>query len=166
VVALTCADPRIYSAELHTELVPVFSPSGGGADYPVDGDKDFTSGTSAEVVVSNAGAADAWPTLRFHGPRDGGTLTAVELTNRTTGTVLGIVTAVGAGQVLTVDMRALVTGNGDLVVGIDGSSRYGSWQQPRTPFALAPGDNVLRLEVTGTTQDAPCIVTWRDTWLS
>jgi hypothetical protein len=161
-VALKLADPRIYSSELHQVTLPVYDPDGPGLDYPVDFPKDFPA-PAAGVVVHNAGSSDAYPLVRFFGPTSG-TTTAVLLRNTTTGQVQEVVTPVEVGQVLTVDNEAHATGSGRQVVGLDGSTRYGDWSQPRVPFKLPPGDSLLRYEVTGATTTL-CVLTWRDTWI-
>jgi hypothetical protein len=163
-VSLACADPRIYAAALRTLSVPRYAASGGGLDYPGDYPKDFPAGLTVDAIATNAGGATAWPVLRFYGPTDGGTVTAVTLRNLTTGQVLTITTPITAGQILTVDNLARVTASGELVVALDGTSRYGSWNQPRTPFALPPGDSLLRFETAGTSTAVACVATWRDTW--
>lgn len=165
-VALAAADPRIYSAAEHTVNLPLYSASGGGAEYPSEFPVDFSAGASTDVVLSNAGAADAHPLLRFYGPTDGGTVTQVKVTNLTTGEAQTVTTSIGAGQILTVDNLAYVTGSGAQVVGLDGASRYGSWEQPRLPLRLPPGDSVLRFTTTGTSTAVAATAAWRDTWLS
>lgn len=164
-VALTCADPRIYSADERSLNIPRYAAAGGQLDYPGDYPKDFPAGTNVDAVATNAGAADAYPTIRFYGPTDGNTVTAVTLRNLTTGQILTVTTAILAGQILTVDNTAWVTASGGLVVALDGTSRYGSMAQPRTPFALVPGDNILRFETSGTSTAAAAVLSWRDTWL-
>lgn len=94
-----------------------------------------------------------------------GSIDAVKLTNTTTGEVLQIDTGVVGGQVLIADMAAAATGQPRLIVSVDDASRYGDWALPRAPFALAPGANSLRFEVTGTSTTARCQLTWSDTWL-
>lgn len=165
-VALTCADPRIYSADVHTMTVPLYTASGGGLEFPFDYPLDFSAGVSVDATANNAGAADTYPLIRFYGPTDGGTLTGVTLTNLTTGESITITTPVTAGQILTFDGRAFITGSGDLVVGLDGSSRYGSWAQPRTPFRLPPGDSLLRFTTAGTSTAVVCVLSYQDAWLS
>lgn len=162
-VALIAADPRIYSVARRQLDVPLFS-AGGAIDYPVEYPKDYTSGVYLDAVARNAGNADAYPLVRFYGPSTG-TLTRVVLRNLTTGAVLDIDTDILTGQILTFDGEALVTVNGNQVVGLDGASRYGDWQQPREPFALPPGESLLRFEITGTGTTARCLLTWHDTWI-
>lgn len=164
-IGMWADDPRLYSEEGRQVAVPLFSTSGAGIDFPINFPANWPAGVSLDAVAVNDGRADAWPTVRFYGPGDGGTVTSVTLRNLTTGGELTVVTSIGAGQILTANMRALVTATGAQVVGLDGASRYGSWETPRTPFGLTPGDNVLRFTTAGTSTDPRCVVTWRDTWL-
>lgn len=163
-VALTAADPRIYSTETELLTLAKHEPGGTSLDYPEDYPKDFGGG-GGEVVAVNDGSADAYPLVRFYGPTDGGTVTSVALRNVTTGQTQRVVTTVSAGQILTVDNEAHVTGSGGQVVGLGGSTRYGAWQQPRVPFALPPGESILRYEAEGTSAETKCVVTWRHTWI-
>jgi hypothetical protein len=165
-VALTCADPRIYSNTTRTVSVPRYTASGGGIEWPVDWPLDFSAGVSLDATATNAGAADAYPTVRFFGPTDGGTVTSVTLTNVTTGESITIATTITAGQTLTFDGRAFITGSGDLVVGLDGASRYGSWTQPRVPLRIPPGDSLLRFTTAGTSTAVACVLSYQDVWLS
>ncbi len=161
-VVLRATDPRIYSATTHSATATVYATTGGGTDFPAEFPVDFTGGTQTELVIENAGTADAFPLIRFYGSATG-SVDGVTLTNTTTGQVLDISAAVGSGQILTADMGAMVTSANRLVISLDGASRYGDWALPREAFALAPGSNTLRFEVTGTAADALCALTWRDT---
>lgn len=164
-VVLRAVDPRIYSVDEHAGNAAVYSSSGGGLDLPiVNFPGEFGAGVQTELVVENVGTADAYPLIRFYGPIVG-TCTGVTLTNTTTGQVLQIATTITTGQILTADMTAAVTGSDSLVISLGGSSRYGSWALPRTPFALTPGSNTLRFQVTGTSTDVIANIIWRDTWL-
>ena len=165
-VRLKAADPRSYSADEYGETLSIYDPSGGGLDYDKDFAESFLGGNSGEKVLHNAGNADAHPLLRFYGPTSG-TVTAVKLTNLTTGQTLDISTTVLSGQILSADMRRLITVDPSETpyINLDGTNRYGDWQLPREPFCLAPGDNLVRFEVTGTSTDAQCVVNYRDTWL-
>lgn len=164
-VALLAADPRIYSSSEHSVSVPLYTPSGGGLNFPLNFPLNFAAGGVVDVVATNNGDADAYPTVRFHGPASG-TCTGVVLSNRTTGVDVDISATITSGQILTFDAGAYITGSGEMVVGLDGSSRYGDWTQPRTPLALQPGDNVLRFTITGTATAMTAVVTFRDTWLA
>lgn len=164
-VVLRAVDPRIYSTEEHQGNASVYAGAAGGLDYSITQfPADFSGGVQNELVVENAGAADAYPLIRFYGPVVG-TCTGVTLTNTTTGQVLTVNTTITTGQILTADMEAAVTGADRLVISLSGSSRYGSWQLPRAPFALAAGSNTLRFQVTGTSTDMICNITHRDTWI-
>jgi Phage tail protein len=164
-VVLRAVNPRLYSTvQRNTNLLP-YASSSGGMDWPVtDWPIDFTGGFQTETVIQNDGTADAFPLLRFYGPTIG-TCTGVTVTNSTTGQVLQISTTLLSGQILTADMEAAVTGANRLVVDIGGSSRYGSWALPRAPFAIAPGSNTLRFQITGTSTDVVCNIAWRSTWM-
>lgn len=164
-VVLRAVDPRVYSSVEYSGNVSAYTAAGGGLDLPIaQFPGEFGSGQQTELVVENNGTADAFPLIRFYGPV-AGTCTAVTLTNTTTGQTLVITTPVTTGQILTADMDAAVTGANRLVISLGGSSRYGSWSLPREPFALAPGTNTLRFQVTGTSVDVICNILWRDTWL-
>lgn len=167
IVTLQASDPRTYGIILAQVTVPIFDASKtGGLDYPVNYPKNYNQGSSAgaTATIANAGNATAWPVIEIAGPTDGGTLTGFTLINLTSGDELEVNTDVLAGQVLRVDMTALVTGSGELVVSLDGSTRYNDWELPRAPFGLDPGSNELRFNVSGTTEAAVCSVSAYDTW--
>lgn len=154
-VALIAADPRIYSSEVVTTIVPLYSPAGGGIDAPVNAPVNVSAGVQVETTVTNDGTADANPTVRFYGP-----FTEVVLTNVTTGDTLTVETTATAGQVLTYDGGAFLTG--EHVVSLDGAGRYADWQE-RLPFVLPPGTSTLRFQADDAAQ---AVVTHQHTWLS
>lgn len=164
-IVLRASDPRLYSSVEYSQNIQVYSASGGGADFGFDFGVDFTGGVQRELVAINGGNTDAYPLIRFYGPVTG-TCTGLILTNSTNGDVLEIDTTVTSGQVLQADMSAAVTGDDTLIISLDGTSRYGSWQLPRSAFRVAPGSNTIRLQVVGTSTDVVANVTWRDTWMS
>jgi len=165
-VRLKASDPRIYSSELHQETIGIYNPSGGGLDFDVDYGKEYIGGPTNEKVITNAGNSDAYPLMRFYGPTSG-TITEVEVTNLTTGQTCDITSTILTAQILEADMGRIVTVDpaGNPYIHIGGSNRYGDWVLPRTPFALAPGDNLIRYEVTGTSTDGLLVINHRDTWL-
>lgn len=164
-LVLRAVDPRIYSSVQYMANATPYAAVGGGLDWPVGNwPVDYTGGTQNLLVVQNNGTADAFPLIRFYGPITG-TCTGVTLTNTTNGTVLQISTTVTTGQILTADMTAAVTGANTSVIDLGGSSRYGSWVVPRTPFNLSPGSNTIKFQVTGTSTDCICNLAWRDTWM-
>lgn len=164
-IVLRASDPRLYSSTEYTQNVQVYSASRGGADFGFNYGVDFTGGVQRELVAINGGNTEAYPLIRFYGPVTG-TCTGVVMTNTTNGDVLEIDTSMVTGQLLQADMRAAVTGEDTLIISLDGTSRYGSWQLPRSAFRLAPGSNTVRLQVVGTSTDVVANVTWRDTWMS
>jgi hypothetical protein len=163
---LIAEDPRIYSVDKKTGIMDVYDSATGGFDLPViDFPVNFDpSAATTEVNINNAGDADAYPVITVFGPPTG-TLTALEITNTRNGDVLDIDTTLVVDQILTIDMGAYITANGDDIISLDGSTRFGDWQTPRIPLRLAPGDNTLRFEITGTTTDAKASITMQDTWL-
>lgn len=165
---LKVADPRIYADAQKSINMGVYDASGGGMDFDEDEyPMEFAVDTSAISIATNDGNSNAYPLLRFYGPVSG-TVTEVTLTNSTTGLTAVFATTILNGQILSADMRRIVTADtgDDPYVALDGSNRYGDWELPRRPFYLAPGDNELRFEVTGgSSTDALCVVTYRDTWL-
>jgi hypothetical protein len=164
-LVLRAVDPRIYSSTQYSANATVFATLGGGMDWPVvNWPIDLTGGLQNLLSVTNNGTAEAYPLIRFYGPTVG-TCTGVTLTNITNGSVLAISTTVTTGQILTADMTAFVTGANSSVIDLSGSSRYGSWTVPRTPFSISPGNNTLKFQVTGTSTDCICNLTWRDTWM-
>lgn len=167
VVTLRAANPRLYGTDLVTTSVPIYAATISGGDYPGDYPKDLTlaAGALQEAIVTNSGKANAYPLVRFYGPAVG-TVTRVKLTNLTNGVILDINTALLTGQILTANMEAFVTGANTRVIDLSGATRYADWQLPRVAFRLAPGDNTLRYEVTGTSTSTYCTVTHRNTWNS
>lgn len=164
-LVLRAVDPRIYSSAQYSQNATVYAPTAGGMDWPVaNWPIDFTGATQNLLSATNNGTAEAYPLIRFYGPTVG-TCTGVTLTNTTTGAVLAIATTLTTGQILTADMSAAVTGANTNVIDLSGTSRYGSWTVPRTPFSLTPGGNTLKFQVTGTSTDCIANVTWRDTWI-
>lgn len=164
-LVLRAVDPRIYSSVQYSQNATVYATTGGGMNWPVTlWPVNYTGGMQSLLSIVNNGTAPAYPLIRFYGPLTN-TCTGVTLTNRTNGSVLAINTTILTGQILTADMTAAVTGANTSVIDLSGSSRYGSWVVPRTPFSLSPGDNVITFQVTGSSTDCLCNLTWRDTWM-
>ena len=165
---LKLADPRAYEEFANTALLANYDASGGGADYDVtEYGREYTVDKSSQVTVHNGGNANAWPVLKFFGPGTG-TITQVTMTNITTGVATVHDTTLLTGQTLTADMDAIIAvrNTGLHVVRLGTTNKYSEWAQPRTPFYLAPGDNILRFEITGgTSTDGTASVSYRDTWL-
>lgn len=159
-VAFEITDPRAYSTDLHNVHLEPFEAS-GGLNYPVvDYPKNWTV-VGNEKVAHNDGNIGSPPLVRFFGP-ESGTMNGVQLLNVTTGVLLDVQTDINPGQALTFDVRAFVAATGGRVVDLAGANRYGSWQQPRSPLLIVPGDNLLRFTGDGSTDGARCVVSHRD----
>lgn len=174
-IALAMSDPRGYSDHFETRTVNVFAGGAGGAagwelpddELPLDITGAEQNAAGGLTTVFNTGTADAWPLIEFQnttppgGTTPHGDTTKVVLTNLDTGGKITIETPIAPGRTLTVDTDALVRGAAGPHVHIDGSTRYGHWTPPREPFRLQPGQNRLRLDVTGA--DAIARLTYRNT---
>ncbi len=154
-------DPFIYEGDEQSMVVPIFDSVGGGFDLATDLPLDMTGAIGLTSNLRNEGGFDAYPVIRFQ--NNGPQLSWVDVFNESTGVSLRIDTPVQMGQILVVDMFGYQRGDAGPAIHIDGSSRFGDWTQPRTPSALAPGDNVVRFTTDGT--DVVCRFTWRSTWL-
>ncbi len=167
-VRFKIADPRLYSEE-HLHAIPLYDAGGGGgAEYDFDYGIDFLGGATGDTTVTNHGNADAYPNILVFAPSSGTTLTA-DLTNLTTGQVAAFTftTDLNPGDVFAADMRRIVVVDpgGDPYIELSGTNRYGDWDLPREPFAIVPGSNDLRFEISGSGVDAAASVTFRDTSL-
>ena len=164
ILVFEIANPRIYGLPVESQNINVFEVPSEGIDFEIDFEVDFTlvGGGGFDVVHNNAGNSDSFPLVRFFGPAVG-TTTAVKLSNLTTGVDLELNTTLLTGQILTCDMDARKRGTGVRIIDLDGASRYGDWVLPRDTFYFQPGDNVIRLEITGTSTDVIAVTNWRAT---
>lgn len=162
---LHAADPRLYSSDPKVNNLTIHESASSGTDFDFNFPQNFTLNQATSFIVENEGNAKAYPVIRFFGPTDAGTIDGVTIFNETTGESLEVQASITSGQILKADMLAYIRASGDQVIGIDGSSRYGDWQVPREPLYLQPGDNLLRYEVDGTTDESVASVTWYDTSL-
>jgi len=166
---LKLADPRAYEEFENQGSLTNYDAAGGGMDYDVvEYGREYSVDTSSQTTLTNNGNAKAWPVLRFYGPTVG-TITELTLTNITTGQAAQVFSStLLTGQILTADMDAIVTVRpSDLhVVRLGATNKFTEWDQPRDPFYLQAGENVLRFEISGgSSTDGICTVTYRDTWL-
>lgn len=172
-VAMKATDPRIYSTEEHSELIPIFVLSEEGFELPVVNlPINMAAATGLTGTLSNDGGSEAFPVLQFQFPAGGaGDVDGLLLTNTTNGSTFemgvdpsGGAFALVAGQTLFADMDSIVRKVPDVVpIRIASASRYTHWQFPRVPFFLSPGTNVVTFEVVGTSVDTLAVVQWRDT---
>lgn len=172
-------DPRLYSSALHAVTVTNYvsdsaaidSSTGSGADLAVDS----TTGSGADLAIDsvgvtatgeqnaiNDGNVATYPTLTF---TTDSTAAQWTLINDTTGEQASFAYGLVVGSEFVADMAAVATGKVGPAVTINGSSTYGSWQVPRVPLRLAPGDNQLRFVVDSGSAGTTCLVEYRDAWL-
>lgn len=163
-VAFECANPRIYGIDMHSQGFSIWDAATEGLDWNIDWGVDFTvsGGGGGDVVVHNAGNAFAYPIIRIFGPLSG-TCTGLTIANLTTGKSFETTTDLLINQILTIDMDARIRGSGSRIIDLDGASRYGDWVLPRDTLYLQPGDNVIRLTITGTSTAVSGVINWRDT---
>lgn len=146
--ALVAVDPRHYSAFLRSAKVP---------PTPV--------GTlQVPTTIINQGSGFAYPLVRITGPTSGPPVTRVELVNSSYDVSFVVQSVLPGGSVLVGDMEARATGAPRSVVTVDGQSKYGGWQHPRTTFTLGPGANSLTLVTVPAGAPVTCTLEYRDTW--
>lgn len=152
-IALRAADPRHYSAVPKRVTIPV-SPS---RDNPI------------RVNVFNSGNIAAHPVITITGPTSGPPVSKIELVNETSLLAFSAELVLAKGSTLVGDMQARITGAPRSVVTLDGQSKYGSWQLPRSPFRIDAdptgrgGYNVLYLLTTPASAPVTCTLDYRDT---
>ena len=155
VLTLRAADPRHYSAVVRRVTVPV-SPD--------------ESEVVTVVAATNSGNDRSYPLIRITGPTSGPDVSRVQLVNASANTTFDVATLLQPGAELIGNMRARVVGARTSVVTLNGTSKYGSWQQPRQPWYLAPdpdaefGQNVLYLRTTPAGAPVTCTIEYQDTW--
>lgn len=164
-IALKATDPRIYSSEELSVALTEFDPTVGIQLPIVNFPINWAVGTSGEVTIQNLGDTRAYPTIRFVNQEGATSGTEMQIDNLTTGKNLTIQSTVTAGKTLIADFDAHIRGTGELVISLDGSTRYGDWVVPREPFYLEPGFNTLRFSVQPTALDMTAQFNWRHTYL-
>jgi len=153
-IQLRAVDPRHYSAVARQVIVPV-TPAGG---QPLT------------VVAHNSGDLPAYPKITFASPPNAAPVSRVYLINSSSLTTFDVALTVPPRSVLVGDMDALVTGSPRSVIALNGETKYGSWQLPRTPFKIDPapyavqGDNLLYMVTEPAGVPLVCTLDYRDTW--
>lgn len=152
-VALRAADPRHYSAVAKSITVPV-----------------STAGDMNPVSVTNDGDLPAYPLITVVTRSSSVAVQRVQLVNTTGLVTFDVQLTIPPRSTLIGDMAARATGAQRSVITLDGTSKYGSWQLPRTPFRIDPepyaigGENVLYLLTDPPGADVICTLDYRDTW--
>jgi hypothetical protein len=159
----TCSDPVIYSNTLDSTVIPVFTPAGGGFDYPVDYPKDYGGASSGgTVTVPNDGDWPTWPRFVITGPSSGA-MNVQRIENVTDGVDIdttadgGLIVA--SGKTLVIDTHPARR----VVEFTDGASR---WNTLTTTdwWEIQPGGAALRLRATGDITGASCTCETRDAY--
>lgn len=138
-VTFEAADPRIFSAAIKgASYDPTESISGGGVAMPLVFPLVFSTTTSTELIVVNAGNAPTSPTFTIHGP-----IANPIIDNDSTGESFYVKYNLGTADVVTIDVATRETRlNGalrrDLVL-LTGTPTPTTW------FELQPGETALRL---------------------
>lgn len=154
-IALRAADPRHYSAVPQRVVVPV-TPAGAAEPLTVN--------------VFNDGNIPAYPVITISGPTSGPAVSRIELVNATTLISFEARLVLAKGSTLVGDMQARITGAPRSVVTLDGQSKYGSWQLPRSPFRLDPdatgrgGFNTVYLRTEPAGAPVTCTLDFRSSW--
>lgn len=147
--ALVAADPRHYSAftrQSKIAITPISSP------------------IAIPTTVINQGNSFAYPLIRVNGPTTGPAITRFELINNTYDVSFVVQSVLPNGSVLVGDMEARAIGAPRSVVTIDGQTKYGAWQHPRSTFTLGPGGNDLTIETVPPGAPVSVTLEYRDTW--
>lgn len=176
---LAATDPRLYSSEIHSvtlasyvsDSAAIDSSTGSGADLAIDS----STGSGADLAIDsvgvtatgeqnliNDGNVDTYPTFTV---TTDSTADEWSLINDTTGESISFAFALVVGSEFVADMAAVATGKVGPAVTINGSSTYGSWQVPRVPMRLAPGDNQVRFVVDSGSAGTTCQAAYQDAWL-
>lgn len=178
---LELPDPRAYAYAASNLSLPVYfagttvldltvgAGTNLGFDLTVDAGTDlgFDFGgiaASGQMVATNLGPIEAFPVVTF--TVAGGLVGQWSITNLTTGGVLSLGGALNPGDTLIVDCRPPNTGATVITpVLLNGASAYPYWQAPRIPLALAPGDNLLQLDVQSGSGTLTGLVVWQSAYL-
>lgn len=147
--------PYLQSVVEYTTDLTIFS--GGGMAIPMIIPMDMSDSGSGEETLTNAGNANAYPTIKFYGP-----LTNPSLLNVTTGEQISInYTLTNISDYIEVD-----TFNRTVTLHISGSvtngRQYASGEFP----ILAPGENIMRLISSSFSSSAQVEIIYRDHFLN
>jgi hypothetical protein len=112
----------------------------------------------ADTDIVNDGDAEAWPAWTVTGPGNDPILR-----NLTTGEAIDLTgVSLGAGEQILIDtapgVKTVRTG--------DGRNLFGDMTPASVLWALAPGRNSVRLELSGATAGTSFALSWRRRWLS
>ena len=152
-LSLRCPDPFWTGEESSTSLVvsSALVDFLGDPFLPLAVSDSQVAGT---LTVNNSGDADAYPVWTVTGPAS--TIT-IDVDGRTWSTS----SALGAGEVLTVDTR-----RGAQSVDVDGTAAWGRLAAGADLAPFPPGTTGVGVDITGATDDTVLEVTWSQKWLT
>lgn len=149
-VQFVATDPRIYSADVSSFIVPVATTSAGVA-FDMTANIVFgTGGESGAVTANNAGNFETEPVFRIDGP-----CVNPRIENVTTGETFAIDITLTEAEYLVVNVeeRTVLLGGT--------ASRYSFLTSSSQWVTLAPGDNSIAFRATSSGAGATLTATWR-----
>ncbi len=109
-----------------------------------------------DASVSNLGDVEAWPEWIITGPGD-----SITLRNLTTGETITLNTTIGTGEQITIDTKP----GKKTIRKNDGTNLFGSQSFDSSLWALQPGSNSIRIEVSNTTTASSVQLSYRNRYL-
>lgn len=151
-----CEDPVVVSQDENVLTLLAAGVLVGGMASPLKSPLASGQAPAGQLIVTNDGAADAWPVLRLDGPMTNPVITFLE-----SGANIPLTYNLAAGDFLEIDTnprRRSILLNGAV-------NRYSALRFDESLWApLLPGDNTVRLGLDAYAAPASLEVTWRDTW--
>jgi hypothetical protein len=157
-IGMICADPRLYSQDLHSLSTTASTGSVVGAPWPIAWPAVWGGGTGATAFVNanNVGNIGSPPIMRVSGP-----ITDPVVVNATTGESIyldNLTLGVGDYVDLEVDSRTAIASTVGNV--------YSRVRFPATTWwLLEPGNNTVELRGSSSGSGAQLTVYWRDAWV-
>lgn len=156
---LPLASTDAYVQAASESNLPI-TPGGGAGDAgfssPISDPFGTVYNVAGQLLVTNAGTADAWPRFRIDGP-----ITNPTVRNGTTGKQWTLTYNLAAGDFLIVDAKArtvLLSGTGNRYSAYAANFAGNVW------WPLVPGANDVRLLAAAYSAGAQLTTYWRDTY--
>lgn len=148
---LLATDPALYGT---TEHSVVLTPATFGFfTIPFTIPFSLGGGVSGTTTVVNAGGVNSYPVITLAGP-----LTNPTVSNLTTGQTMQLTMTIGAGSSVVIDMM-------NKTIVLDGTTNEISEMDPSSEFwALAPGNNLLKLATSVSGEAGSATITWHDAY--
>lgn len=155
-MALTCADPRIYSAVLNTTEVASSGGVEGGRTYDKTYDYKYGATSPTGIIhVINNGWGESPPIVRVWGPGIN-----PSIINNTTGQAINLVYTLNAEEYLELDFFART-----ITLGGTASRYYAMQYETSEWWYLQPGSNEIRLTYASFETGAKMQLFYRDAWV-